>query len=47
VPTAELLPQKNITMTETLRAIKHGIPEIMEAARSRDILSSKFIFQAG
>jgi hypothetical protein len=34
-------------MTGTLRAKKPDIPEIMEAAKGRDLLSSKFIFSGG
>jgi hypothetical protein len=47
VPTAELLLQNNITMTGILRAKKPDIPEIMEATKGRDLLSSKFIFSGG
>jgi hypothetical protein len=47
VPTAEFLLQKNITMTGTLRAKKPDIPAMMEAAKGRDRLSSKFIFSDG
>ena len=44
VLTAEFLLQKNITMTGTLRIKKPDIPAVMEAAKGRDVLSSKFIF---
>jgi hypothetical protein len=47
VPTAELLLQKNITMTGTLKAKKPDIPEIMGAAKGKDLLSSKLIFSGG
>ena len=47
VPTAELLLKKKITMTGTLRAKKPDIPAVMEIAKGRDILSSKFIFSDG
>jgi hypothetical protein len=47
VPTEELLLQKNITMTGTLRAKKPNIPAIMEAAKGRDLPSSKLIFSGG
>jgi hypothetical protein len=47
VPTAEFLLQKNITMTGTFRAKKLDIPAMMEAAKSRDLLSSKLIFSDG
>jgi hypothetical protein len=47
VPTAEFLLQKNITMTGPLRAKKPDIPAMMEAAKCRDLLSSKFIFSDG
>ena len=47
VPTAEFLLQKNITMTGTLRKKKPDIPAVMEVAKGRDILSSKFIFSDG
>jgi hypothetical protein len=47
VPTAEFFLQKNITMTGTLRAKKPDIPATMEAAKGRDLLSSKFIFSDG
>jgi hypothetical protein len=47
VSTAEILLQKNITMTGTLRAKKPDIPAMMEAAKGRDLLSSKFIFSDG
>jgi hypothetical protein len=47
VPTAELLLQKNITMTGRLRAKHPDIPEIMEPTKGRDLLSSKLIFSGG
>jgi hypothetical protein len=47
VPTAEILLQKDITMTGTLRAKKPDIPAMMEAAKDRDLLLSKFIFSEG
>jgi hypothetical protein len=34
-------------MTGTLRAKKPDIPAMMEAAKGRDLLSSKFIFSDG
>jgi hypothetical protein len=47
MPTAELLLQKNVTMTGTLRAKKTDIPAVMEAAKGRELLPSKFIFSGG
>jgi hypothetical protein len=47
VPTAEILLQKNITMTGTLRLKKLDISAMMEAAKGRDLLLSKFIFSDG
>ena len=47
VPTAEFLLRKNITMTGTLRTKKPDIPAMMEAAKGRDLLSSRFIFSDG
>ena len=47
VQTADFLLQKNITMTGTLGAKKPDIPAMMEAAKGRDLLSSKFIFSDG
>ena len=47
VPTTEFLLQKNITITGTLRAKNPDILAKMEAAKGRDLLSSKFVFSDG
>jgi hypothetical protein len=47
VPTADYLPQKNITVTGTLRAKKSDILILMELTKCRDFLSTKFIFSDG
>ncbi|KAG8232836.1 hypothetical protein J437_LFUL010944 [Ladona fulva] len=44
VPTAEFLLKKKIIMTGTLRVKKPDIPVMMETAKGRELLSSKFIF---
>ena len=44
VTTAEFLLQKNISITGALRKKKPDIPVVMEDAKGRDVLSSKFIF---
>ena len=44
VPTVEFFLQKNITMTGTLRKKKPDIPAVMEDAKERDVLLSKFFF---
>ncbi|KAG8233499.1 hypothetical protein J437_LFUL011660 [Ladona fulva] len=44
VPTAEFLIKKKITMTGTMIIRKPDIPSMMETAKGRELLSSKFIF---